>query len=117
MYSQFDNRDYLDFVSRARKAGIRVPIVAGIMPVTNGSQIQKFAQMCGAKIPAVLRDKILQFGEDQNAVEAYGIEYATKQCAGLVEEGVPGIHFYTLNKSRATVEIYMNLGLNKKRAT
>lgn len=113
----FDNRDYLDFVSRARKAGIRVPIVAGIMPVTNGSQIQKFAEMCGAKIPAVLRDKILQYGEDQSAVEAYGIEYATKQCAGLVEEGVPGIHFYTLNKSRATVEIYMNLGLNKKRAT
>jgi methylenetetrahydrofolate reductase (NADPH) len=107
----FDNRDYFDFVERARKAGIRVPIVPGIMPVTNGAQIQKFSDMCGAAIPAGMREAILQYGEDQASVEAYGIEYATAQCRDLLKKGVPGIHFYTLNKSRATRQICAGLGV------
>lgn len=107
----FDCADYFDFVQRARKAGIQVPIVAGIMPVTHGPQIEKFAGMCGAKIPQVLRDAIIRCGDDQPAIEAYGIEYATKQCDELLRGSVQGIHFYTLNKSRATLEIYKNLGL------
>ena len=111
----FDNRDFFDFVHRARKAGIAIPIVAGIMPVTHGPQIERFAQMCGAKIPASMRESILRLGEDQAAVEAFGVEYATRQCAELLKEGVSGIHFYTLNKSRATLEIYQNLGLAKLR--
>lgn len=110
----FDNQDYFDFAARARKVGIKTPIVPGIMPVTNGAQIQKFADMCGAGIPQVMRERIQHYGEDQAAIEAYGIEYATKQCAELLQNGAPGLHFYTLNKSRATREIYINLGLEEK---
>lgn len=107
----FDNRDYFDFVARARKSGIQIPIVPGIMPVTNGPQIERFALMCGSTIPAELREKVSQLGDDQKAVEAYGIEYAIRQCRELLKEGVPGIHFYTLNKSHATRTIYENLNL------
>lgn len=105
----FSNHDYFDFVARARKAGIKIPIVPGIMPVTHGAQIQKFAQMCGAGIPPVMRENIQRCGENQTGIEAYGIEYATVQCAELLRNGAPGLHFYTLNKSRATREIYVNL--------
>lgn len=108
----FSNRDYFDFVKRARKAGIGLPIVPGIMPVSNGTQIQRFAKICGAAVPAEMQKKIDEFGEDQASVEAYGIEFATRQCGELLETGVPGIHFYTLNKSRATREIYSNLKLS-----
>lgn len=107
----FDNADYFNFVERARKAGIQIPIVPGIMPITLGPQIEKFASMCGSKIPDVLRQNILKFGEDQASVEAYGIEYATNQCRELLKFGAPGIHFYTLNKSHATRQIYQNLNL------
>lgn len=109
----FDNKDYFDFVDRARAKGIHVPIVAGIMPVTHGPQIQRFASMCGAKIPAEMENSILKFGDDQQSIEAYGIEYASKQCEELLAQGIPGIHFYTLNKSLATRQIYKNLGLAK----
>lgn len=107
----FDNADYFDFVDRARKIGIGIPIVPGIMPVTHGPQIKKFASMCGAKIPAEMQEAITRFGEDSAAVEAYGIDYAMRQCRDLLRQGAPGIHFYTLNKSNATRQIYENLGL------
>jgi len=107
----FDNRDYFSFVERIRRMDIHIPVVAGIMPITHGGQIQKFAGMCGAKIPQDLLTRMQNLGEDQSAVEALGIEYATKQCEELLKSGIPGIHFYTLNKSRATREIYNNLGL------
>jgi methylenetetrahydrofolate reductase (NADPH) len=107
----FSNDVYFDFVSRVRKAGIRIPVVPGIMPVTHGPQIQRFAQMCGAAIPAPMQAAIERYGEDQQSVESFGIEYATRQCEDLLRRGVPGLHFYTLNKSRATMQIYRNLGL------
>ncbi|MBI4358860.1 MAG: methylenetetrahydrofolate reductase [NAD(P)H] [Candidatus Omnitrophica bacterium] len=107
----FNNQDFFDFVDRCRKIGIKLPIVPGIMPVTHGPQIQRFASMCGASIPKVMQDAIEKFGEDQPSVEAFGIEYATKQCEELLSSGVPGIHFYTLNKSHATERIYLHLGL------
>lgn len=107
----FSNKDYFDFVERARKAGIKLPIVAGIMPVTHGPQIQRFASMCGASIPEEMQKAIERFGDDQASVENYGIEFATRQCGELLKNGVPGIHFYTLNRSRATRQIYLNLGL------
>ena len=90
--------------------GITVPIVPGIMPVTHGPQIQKFAAMCGANIPQEMKAAIERFGDDQASVEAYGIEYATKQCAELLGNGAPGLHFYTLNKSKATRQICTDLG-------
>lgn len=107
----FTNRDYFDFVERAREAGIKIPIVPGIMPLTNGAQIQRFSAMCGAGIPPEMNQAITRLGTDQAAVEAYGIEYATRQCRDLLKGGAPGLHFYTLNKSHATREIYLNLGL------
>lgn len=101
----FDNHDYFNFVERARKAGINIPIVAGIMPLTHGPQIEKFSVMCGCRIPDEMQQKIAAYGDDQQSVEAYGIEWATRQCRELIEQGAPGIHFYTLNKSKATREI------------
>ena len=111
----FSNADYFDFVDRCRKAGIQIPIVPGIMPITHGPQIERFASMCGAGIPKEMHDAIVRLGEDQKAVEAYGIEYATKQCEELLKQGAPGFHFYTLNKSRATREITQNLGLGSQK--
>jgi methylenetetrahydrofolate reductase (NADPH) len=98
----FDNQYYFDFVERARAAGIGVPIIAGIMPITNVAQIERFTSMCGASIPAELRVRLDQVRDDEEAVVAVGIEHATQQCRQLLEAGVAGIHFYTLNKSTAT---------------
>jgi methylenetetrahydrofolate reductase (NADPH) len=107
----FDNRHYFDFVKRARKIGVKVPIVPGIMPVTHGPQIEKFSQMCGAEIPQEIHDAIARFGEDQASIVKFGIEYATRQCEELLRGGAPGLHFYTLNQSLATRQIFANLHL------
>jgi methylenetetrahydrofolate reductase (NADPH) len=101
----FDNAFYWDFVRRARAAGISVPIVPGIMPITNVSQIERFTQMCGASIPASLRDLLAGVRDDDAAVTAIGIEWARDQCRALLEGGAPGLHFYTLNRSHSTREI------------
>ncbi|MBI4064196.1 MAG: methylenetetrahydrofolate reductase [NAD(P)H] [Elusimicrobia bacterium] len=101
----FDNRDYFRFVDEARAAGILAPIVPGIMPITNFHQIQKFAAMCGAKIPADLSDRLSRVHDDAQAVVNIGIEHAAHQCADLLAKGVPGIHFYTLNRARSAQEI------------
>ncbi len=108
----FNNADYFDFVERARKAGINAPIVPGIMPLTNISQIKRFADMCGCAIPVKMQDAMARFAEDPAGAENYGIDYATVQCRELIAAGVPGIHFYTLNKSRATRDIYRGLSLS-----
>jgi methylenetetrahydrofolate reductase (NADPH) len=101
----FDNADYFRFVERARRAGIAVPIVAGIMPVTNLSQIKRFTAMCGSRLPDELVQKLEAAGDNADAVRAVGVEHATAQCRDLLERGAPGIHFYTLNRSPATREI------------
>ncbi len=105
----FDNEFYFRFVERARAAGINVPIVAGIMPITNLGQIERFTRMCGATIPAELATRLEPYRDDDAAVERLGIEHATEQCRELLAAGVPGIHYYTLNKSRATQTILENL--------
>jgi methylenetetrahydrofolate reductase (NADPH) len=101
----FDNSDYFAFVDRARAKGIRVPIVPGIMPITNVAQIQRFTRLCGAKIPAALEARLLAVADDEEAVRAIGIAHATRQCRDLLANGAPGIHFYTLNQSPAAVAI------------
>lgn len=105
----FNNEAYFRFVDAAQKIGIRAPIIAGIMPITNFQQIQRFAAMCGAVIPPLLQEKLEQCKDNSNCVEQIGIDYATKQCDELLRKGVPGIHFYTLNKSTATKTIFENL--------
>ncbi len=107
----FNNGDFFRFEEACRKRGIRVPIVAGIMPVTNGKQIARFSQMCGAAIPQAMLSAIEKYGDDNESITKFGVDYASRQCEELIKHGIAGIHFYTLNKSRATAEIYQNLGL------
>ncbi|MFQ5456947.1 MAG: methylenetetrahydrofolate reductase [NAD(P)H] [Myxococcota bacterium] len=101
----FDNAHYFRFLEKAREKGISVPIIPGIMPVTNVEQIVRFTAMCGATIPADYSEVLHARREDPEAVIALGVEYATAQCSELLKAGAPGIHFYTLNKSPATRQI------------
>jgi methylenetetrahydrofolate reductase (NADPH) len=101
----FDSRDYFAFVVRARAVGITVPILPGIMPITNLSQIKRFTATCGATIPTALLERLEAVGDDAEQVRAIGVGYATRQCRELLDGGAPGIHFYTLNRSPATVQI------------
>lgn len=108
----FDNADFEEFRQHlTRKHGVRVPLVPGIIPILSGSQIKRFTAMCGARIPTRLAAKLDELGDDDEAVGEFGIEYATTQCKELLQNGAPGIHFYTLNKARSTVRILHNLGL------
>ena len=108
----FDNADYFEFREHLTgRQGVTVPLVPGIVPILNGSQIKKFTALCGARIPAPLAAKLDELGSDDAAVAEFGIEYATRQCEGLLRAGAPGIHFYTLNKAHSTVRILQNLGL------
>ena len=97
-----DNELYFRFVEEARAAGIEVPIIPGIMPITNLGQIKTMTGMCGATIPKALLDALESRAHDPEAVTALGVSYATLQCAELLARGAPGIHFYTLNRSHAT---------------
>jgi methylenetetrahydrofolate reductase (NADPH) len=105
----FDPEDYFGFVERARALGITLPIVPGIMPVTNVTQLERFTSMCGARIPEALRERLERVRDDEQAVIRTGIDWATEQCRALLEGGAPGIHFYTLNRSLSTRMVYLNL--------
>lgn len=108
----FDNADFYEFHDHmAGKFGVTVPIIPGIMPILSAGQTKRFVAMCGAKLPAFFLERIEELGEDDAAVTAFGIEYATQQCASLLEYGVAGLHFYTLNKAHSIVQIARNLGL------
>ena len=98
----FDNELYFDFVEDARAAGIGVPVIPGIMPITNLSQIKTITGMCGATIPDELGRQLEGRADDPEAVAELGVAYATLQCSDLLARGAPGIHFYTLNRSTAT---------------
>jgi methylenetetrahydrofolate reductase (NADPH) len=107
----FDNRHYFAFVARARQAGITVPIVPGIMPITDAAQIERITRMCGASIPSLLLAELERRRDDPAAVMQLGLAQATAQCIGLIAGGAPGIHFYTLNQSPATRMILTALRL------
>lgn len=98
----FDNAFYFDFVERARRVDINVPIVPGIMPITNYEQVQRFVRMCGATVPMRLQLELERVKDDAAAVMQLGVAHATVQCLELLQRGVPGLHFYTLNRSPAS---------------
>lgn len=114
----FDNHDFLDFRDRCRLAGIEVPIVAGIMPITSKGGMKRMAELAaGARYPAKLLRVLEPHGDNEKAVQLAGVQYATDQCRELLSEGVEGIHFYTLNKSQATRQIYEALGMTQGEAS
>lgn len=105
----FNNQDFFYFEKRMREKGVTVPILPGIMPITDFAQIVRFSQMCGAKIPQELSRRLETIQGDPEAVRQAGIEYATQQCEELIAHGVKAIHFYTLNKSKSTKAIVERL--------
>lgn len=105
----FDNSSYFEFMDRAIAIGIKVPIIPGIMPITNVNQIIRITKLSGAKIPKTMLDKLYSIQDDPKSVEQFGIEFSLIQCQELLKNNSPGIHFYTLNRSRSTWEIMKSL--------
>jgi len=109
----FDNHDFFDFRDRCDLAGINIPIIAGIMPITSAKGIRRMAELAaGAHFPAKLLKALNRAGDNPTAVQHVGIQHAAEQCAGLLDANVDGIHFYTLNQSHATRKVYESLGLH-----
>jgi methylenetetrahydrofolate reductase (NADPH) len=109
----FDNRDYFEFRDYLAALGVNVPIVPGIMPILNAAQIKRMVSLCGADLPAPFLEELDKRRDNDEAVAQFGIEYATRQCEELLREDAPGLHFYTLNRPRSTMEIVGNLNLVK----
>jgi methylenetetrahydrofolate reductase (NADPH) len=106
----FYNADaYFQFVDSARKLGIEAPIVAGIMPITNYTQLMRFSDMCGAEIPRWVRLKLASFGDDSASIKAFGLDVVTSLCERLLAGGAPGLHFYSMNQAVATTAIWQRL--------
>src|SRR3989338_3154119 len=105
----FDNADYFDFTARARKIGIQTPIIPGILPVLNLKQLKRITTLSGARIPDDLHAALSACGEDNDQMRDVGIQWATRQCRHLIDNGVPGIHFYILNKATSTRKIIEGL--------
>jgi len=108
----FFNADaYFRFVDEARRAGIQLPIVPGIMPIINFAQLARFSDACGAEIPRWMRIKLEGYRDDAASIRAFGLDIVTGLCRKLIDAGAPGLHFYTLNQAAPSVEIWRRLGL------
>ncbi len=106
----FYNPDaYFNFVDETQKLGVNVPIVPGIMPITNYTQLMRFSDMCGTEIPRWIRLKLASYGDDADSIRAFGLDVVTRLCEQLLEGGAPGLHFYTLNQPAATMAIWQRL--------
>jgi methylenetetrahydrofolate reductase (NADPH) len=108
----FYNSDaYFRFVEEAQRLGVDVPIVPGIMPITNFSQLARFSDACGAEIPRWVRLRLQGFGDDRESIRAFGLDVVTDLCEQLLSVGAPGLHFYTMNQAEPTLELWSRLGL------
>jgi len=108
----FYNADaYFDFVARSRHAGVTIPIVPGIMPITNFAQLAHFSEACGAEIPRWIRLRLERLADDRPALLDFGLEVVTRLCETLLNGGAPGLHIYTLNQSEPALRLWKNLGL------
>ena len=111
----FYNADaYCNFVDTCEKAGIAIPVVPGIMPITNYVQLARFSDATGAEIPRWIRKKLEAFGDDLQSLRAFGEEVVTYLCQKLLDAGAPGLHFYTMNQSGPTLKLWKNLGLERR---
>jgi methylenetetrahydrofolate reductase (NADPH) len=109
----FDNDHYFRFADDLRRLGVKVPIVPGMLPILSTTQVRRFTALCGAAIPPRLEERLARVDGDDEAAVELGIEYATEQCRALLDAGVAGIHFYSLNKARSVQAIFKNLGLGR----
>jgi methylenetetrahydrofolate reductase (NADPH) len=107
----FDNEDYYRYVEDARAIGIKVPIVPGMLPILSSGQCRRFTKLCGSKIPPRLDELLTKYEDDDEAALQMGIDYTTEQCQGLLDYGVPGLHFYALNRAKSVAAIHENLNL------
>lgn len=108
----FFNADaYFDFADRTRARGIDMPIVPGIMPITNSTQLLRFSEMCGAEVPRWIRLRLAEFGDDKASIRSFGQDVVSRLCQTLLDQGAPGLHFYTLNSSDTTLAITRNLSV------
>ncbi len=107
----FDNVDFFSFHDYLSIHEVKVPIIPGVLPVSSAKQTKKFTEMCGARLPEGLLKRLNEIGDDDEGAAKFGIQYATDQCRVLLKAGVPGLHFYTLNKAASTTAIVRNLGL------
>jgi methylenetetrahydrofolate reductase (NADPH) len=106
----FYNADaYFQFVEQVHKLGVSVPIVAGVMPITNYSQLARFSEMCGAEIPRWVRLKLASYGDDSASIKAFGLDVVSEMCQRLLAGGAPGLHFYSLNQAQATMALWQRL--------
>lgn len=104
---------YFRFVDDCEKLGIAIPIVPGIMPITNYAQLSRFSEACGSELPRWVRKRLEVFGDDRDSIRAFGLDVVTELCRRLLEQGAPGLHFYTLNQAEACLAIWESLGLPK----
>ena len=109
----FNPYAYFHFVERYEKMAIDLPIVPGIMPITNYTQLARFSDMCGAEIPRWVRKRLETYGDNRDSILAFGEEVVTEMCQALLDAGAPGLHFYTMNQAGPSKAIWKNLGLNK----
>ena len=108
----YNNDAYFRFVESCEKMGVSIPIIPGIMPITNYSNLARFSETCGAEIPQWLAKRLQAYGDDVDSIKAYGADVVTDMCQRLLDAGVPGLHFYTLNQAEATLNIWDNLSLS-----
>jgi methylenetetrahydrofolate reductase (NADPH) len=110
----FYNADsYFNFIDSCEKLGLDIPIVPGIMPINNYAQLARFSDACGAEIPRWLRKRLEEFDDDLDSIRAFGLDVVTEMCHRLLEQGAPGLHFYTMNQAELTLALWDNLGLSE----